>query len=164
VPSRWVPVAGSGMGGTQSRLGSVAATVWSRRAALWVVQFVLCFLLICIIVVAVPLVCCSAKLPLSRLTGFCLFLSILLHTPAGGGAAAWRFFCRPQPNHNTHLQVSFQILQHFQTSQAKLVLPDSINFCDIFSSPFVLVLVKTEVILFEWVFLTAEFFYVTAFF
>jgi len=50
-----------------------------------------CFLLICI-VVAVPSVCCSVKLPLSRPTSFCLcFLSILLRTAAGGGAAAWRF-------------------------------------------------------------------------
>jgi len=47
-----------------------------------------------------PSVCCSVKLPLSRPTGFCLFLSILLHTPAGGGAAAWCFCCRPQPNQN----------------------------------------------------------------
>ena len=38
-----------------------------------------------------PSVCCSVKLPLSRPTGFCLFLVILLRTPAGGGAAAWRF-------------------------------------------------------------------------
>jgi len=44
-----------------------------------------------------PSVCCSVKLPLSRPTGFCLFLSILLRTPVGGGAAAWRFCCRLQP-------------------------------------------------------------------
>jgi len=44
-----------------------------------------------------PSVCCSVKLPLSRPTGFCLFLFILLRTPAGGGAAAWRFCCRQQP-------------------------------------------------------------------
>jgi len=31
---------------------------------------------------------------------FCLFLSILLCITAGGGAAAWRFCCRSQPNHN----------------------------------------------------------------
>jgi len=31
---------------------------------------------------------------------FCLFLSILLCTLAGGGAATWRFCCQPQPNHN----------------------------------------------------------------
>jgi len=32
---------------------------------------------------------------------FCLFLSILLRTPVGGGAAAWHFCCWPQPNHNS---------------------------------------------------------------
>ena len=31
-----------------------------------------------------PSVCCSVKLPLSRPTSFCLFLFILLRTPAGG--------------------------------------------------------------------------------
>ena len=31
---------------------------------------------------------------------FCLFLSILLSTPVGGGAAAWRGCCRPQPNYS----------------------------------------------------------------
>jgi len=73
-----------------------AAAVRSRRAALWVVRFVLCFPLFCIVIVPVPSVCCSVKLPLSRPTSFCLFLSILLHTPAGGGVAAWRLCCRPQ--------------------------------------------------------------------
>jgi len=82
------------------------AAVRSGRTALWVVQFVLCFLLICIVVVAVPFVCCSVKLPLSRPTRFCLFLSILLHTPAGGGAAAWRFCFRLQPNQNINLAPS----------------------------------------------------------
>jgi len=95
---------GSGGGelgaGTHSLLGECVVLVRSRRAALWVMRFVLCFLLICIIVVPVPFVCCSVKLPLSRHTSFCLFLSILLCTPAGGGAAAWCFCCRPQPNHN----------------------------------------------------------------
>jgi len=31
---------------------------------------------------------------------FCLFLSILLRTPEGRGAAAWRFCYWPQPNYN----------------------------------------------------------------
>ena len=30
---------------------------------------------------------------------FCLFLSIPLHTPAGGGAAMWRFCCQPRLNY-----------------------------------------------------------------
>ena len=77
-----------------------AAPVRSGGAALWVVRFVLCFLLICIVVVIVPFVCFSVKLPLSRPTSFSLFLSILLRTPAVGGAAAWRFCCWPQPNQN----------------------------------------------------------------
>ena len=83
------------------------AVVRSGKAALWVVRFVLCFLLICIVVVPVPFVCCSVKLPLSRPTSFCLFLSILLRTPAGGGAAAWRFCYRPQPNHNNYFFLNF---------------------------------------------------------
>jgi len=70
------------------------------RAALQVVRFVLCFLLICIVVVTVPFVCCSVELPLSQPTSFCLFLSILLRTPVGRGTAMWHFCCRPQPNHN----------------------------------------------------------------
>jgi len=73
-----------------------AALVLSGRAGL-LCKFVSYFLLICIVVVPVPSLCCSVKLPLSRPTGFCLFLFILLRTPVGGGAAAWRFCCRRQP-------------------------------------------------------------------
>jgi len=60
------------------------AAVRSGRAGLWVVRFVLCFLLICIVVVPAPFVCCSVKLPLSRPTSFCLFS---FHSPphSGGG-------------------------------------------------------------------------------
>jgi len=89
---------GAGGTGTHSRLGSSRWQSW--RAALWAVQFVLCFLLFCIVVVPVPSVCCSVKLPLSQPTSFCLFLSVLPRKPAGGGAAAWRFCCRRQPNYN----------------------------------------------------------------
>jgi len=89
-----------GGGKTHSRLGSMQGRLF-RKAALWVVRFVLCFLLTCIVVVTVPFVCSSVKLPLSQPTSFCLFLSILLRTPVGGGAAAWPFCCRLQPNHNT---------------------------------------------------------------
>ena len=99
VPSRWVPVEGSWAAGTLSRLGSTPRQSW--RVALWVMRFLLCFPLICIVVVAVPSVCCCVKLLLSRPTNFCLFLSILLRTQAGGGAATWHFCCRPQPNHNS---------------------------------------------------------------
>ena len=98
---------GSRWGGAEQRelTQEHAAAVRSGRAALWVVRIVLCILLICIIIVTVPFVCCSVKLPLSRPTCFCLFLSILLCTAAGGGAATWRFCCWPQPNHNTFIAV-----------------------------------------------------------
>ena len=73
--------------------------------------FVLCIPLTCIVAVPVPFVCCSVKLPLSRLTGFCLLLSNLLCTPAGGGVAAWRFCCRPQLNYNTLFHLGqFEVL------------------------------------------------------
>jgi len=39
-----------------------AAAVRSGRAALWVVRLVLCFLLICVVVVPVHFVCCSVKM------------------------------------------------------------------------------------------------------
>ena len=92
----------SGEVGTLSQLGSA----WRRRRVMergsYIVRFVLCLLLICIVVVTVPFVCCFVKLPLSRPTSFCLFLSILLLTLVGGGAAAWCFCCWPQPNHKKH--------------------------------------------------------------
>jgi len=56
------------------------------RVALCIVLFVLHISLISIIVVTVCFVCCSVKLPLSQPMSFCLFLSILLPTPVGGGA------------------------------------------------------------------------------
>ena len=104
---RW---GGSWVAGTHSRLGSVQQR-GSGRAVLWVVRFVLCFLHICIVVVPVRFVSCSVKLPLSRPTGFCLFLSILLRTLVGGGAAAWRFRYRLQPNpeHKFMMQFTWNI-------------------------------------------------------
>jgi len=96
VPSCWVPVWGGGAEGTHSRLGKAQWRFGLRErfcsAGLFCVfPFSVSLLLL------FPSVCCSVKLPLSPLTGFCLFLSILLRTPAGGGAAAWSFCCRLQP-------------------------------------------------------------------
>jgi len=79
---------GGELGGGNSLAAWEYTVVWQSGSA---VRFVLCILLICIVVVTVPSVCCSVKLPLSRPTSFCLFLSILLCTPAGEGEAAWRF-------------------------------------------------------------------------
>ena len=77
-----------GAAGTISRLGSWLWQSW--RAALRVVQFVLGFLLIYIIVVPVPFVCCSVKLPLSRHTGFLRisFHSLPHHGRGRGGRVA----------------------------------------------------------------------------
>jgi len=58
VPSRWVPVGESWAAGTHSW-----APVRSARTAVWVVRFVLCFLLICIIVVPVPCVAVLLNCP-----------------------------------------------------------------------------------------------------
>jgi len=101
VPSCLVSVRGQLGGGNSLTAQEHVAPVRYVRAALWVVRFVLCFPLICIVVVPVPFVCCSVKMPLSRPTGFCLCLSVVFRTPVCGGAAAWRFCCRPQPNLNT---------------------------------------------------------------
>jgi len=75
VPSRWVPVEGA-------RLGSVRRRSCLGEWVYGVVRSVLCIPLICII--AVPFVCCSVKLPLSRLTSF---LPVSFHSPLhrGGG-------------------------------------------------------------------------------
>jgi len=88
-------------GGNSLTARERVAPVVFGRATLWLVWFVSCFLLFCIVIVPVPSVCCSVKLPLSRPTCFCLFLSILLRTLAGEGAAASRFCCRWQlkPKH-----------------------------------------------------------------
>jgi len=74
VPSCWVLVGGSW--GQELTGGSGArAPVQSGRTVLWVMLFVLCFLLIWIVVVTVPFVCCSVKLPLPPPTSFfpCFF-------------------------------------------------------------------------------------------
>jgi len=83
VPSCWVPVGGR-RGGNSLAARERAAPVLSGRTALWVVRFMLCFLLSCIVVVPVPSVCCSVKLPLSRPTSF---LPLSFHSPPhrGGG-------------------------------------------------------------------------------
>jgi len=101
-------------GGNSLAARELVALVLSGRTALWVVRFVLCFLLICTVVVPVPFVCCSVQLPLSRPTSFCLFLSILLRTPVGGGSAAWRFCCLLQPNQN-----SFHVKNKFKKARAR---------------------------------------------
>jgi len=105
VPSCWVPGGRGGAAGTLSQFGSWRWRSW--KATLRVVRFMFCFLLFCTVVVPVPSVCCSVKLPISRPTSFCLFLSILLRTVAGGGAAVWHFCCRLQLNQNKNPRKNF---------------------------------------------------------
>ena len=83
--------------GTLSHLGSLRRRCGPRER----VCFCRVFSLSVSFLFLFPSVCCSVKLHLSRTTGFCLFIFILLRTPAGGGAVTWRFCCWPQPNHNT---------------------------------------------------------------
>jgi len=99
---------GSAAVGTHSRLGSTQRRLFGESSSVLRALFcglVLCIPLFCTVVIPVPFVCCSVKLPLSRPTSFCLFLSILLRTPVGGGAATWRLCCRPWPNHNNNMQL-----------------------------------------------------------
>jgi len=84
IPCAIMLGSGGGELGGKNSLAVGSSRRWLWRAALWVVRFVLCIPLICIVVVAVPFVCCSVKLPLSRPTSFCLFLSILLRPPGRG--------------------------------------------------------------------------------
>ena len=86
-----------GSGGGGGATGSVRCRCGPRER----VSFCHVFSLSVSLLFLFPSVCCSFKLPLSRPTSFCLFLSILLRTPVGGGAAAWCFCCRQQlkPKH-----------------------------------------------------------------
>jgi len=91
-----------GSGGEAGRGGSGIAAQehvghWSVRVALSISLFVLLILLTSIVGVTVHFVCCSVKLPLSRSTSSCLFLSILLPTPAAGGRTSdcMALYCWP---------------------------------------------------------------------
>jgi len=96
VPSCWVPVGGaarqeltrgSGVRGASpvQESGSVAHVV---RVVFSPYLYRCCY---CSLLFAVLLNCPYPDPPV-----FCLFLSILLRTPAGGGVAAWRFCCQWQ--------------------------------------------------------------------
>jgi len=75
---------GGAAAGTHSRLGSAGCRSCRGERLSGSCGSLLCFLLICIVVVTVLFVCCSVKLPLSRPTGF---LPVSFHSPphAGGG-------------------------------------------------------------------------------
>ena len=114
------------LGSSGGELGSGKAVVaWERtwwrvvRVALCVLLFVLCILLIRIVVVTVPFVCCSVKLPLSQPT---IFLPVSFYSPShpsggrGGRAAAWPFCCRPQANYSSAWRILHVGNKNFRTS------------------------------------------------
>jgi len=100
VLSCWVLVGGTRVAGTHSRLGSA-----QRREQLSGLCSLCCVFPFSVsLLFLFPLFAVLLNCPYPNLfqpTSFCLFLSILLCTPAGGGAVAWRFWCRPQPNQNS---------------------------------------------------------------
>jgi len=90
---------GGGAAGTHSWLGR-AQWRWFRRAALLCGLFCRVFSFSVSLLLLFPLLAVLLNCPYPDPLVFCLFLSILLRTPAVGGAAAWRFCCRWQPNQN----------------------------------------------------------------
>jgi len=83
------------------------------RVVLSISLFVLYILFISIVVVTVPFVCCSVKLPLSRPTSF---LPVSFHSPPhphggrDGRATEWAFCCWPRPNYNnTEYEINCQL-------------------------------------------------------
>jgi len=63
------------------------------------------FPLICIVVVLVPFVCCSVKLPLSRPTSFCLFSSHSPLHPGGERGSRVALLLLAVPNYNSHAPI-----------------------------------------------------------
>ena len=94
VPSRWVPVGGGGAVGTLSRLGSVRRWCGPRERVWFCRVF---FSLSVSLLLLFPLFAVLLNCPYPDPPVSACFLSILLRTPAGGGAAAWRFCCQRQP-------------------------------------------------------------------
>jgi len=83
VPSCWVPVRGVALW-ELSRWSEARGAGPVRESGSVLRSVLSCFLLICIVVVTVPFVCCSVKLPLSGPTSF---LPVYFHSPPhrGGG-------------------------------------------------------------------------------
>jgi len=96
VPSCWVLVGGSGVAGTLSRLGRAQQRFCPRERFCSAGLFCI-FPLSVSLLFLFPLFAVLLNCPYPDPPVFCLFLFILLRTPAWGGAAAWRFCCRLQP-------------------------------------------------------------------
>jgi len=87
---------GRGVAGTHSRLGSA----WRRsclRERVCCASLCRIFSLSVLLLLLFPLFAVPLNCPYPDPPVFCLFISILLHTAAGGGVTAWHFCCWRQP-------------------------------------------------------------------
>jgi len=98
VPSCWVLVGVSGAGETHSWLGSVRRRSCPGERLCRLGGLCCVFSLSVLLLFLFPLFAVLLNCPYPDPPVFCLFLSVLLRTPAGAGVAAWRFCCRSQPN------------------------------------------------------------------
>ena len=98
VPSCWVPV-GRGVARQELTRGSGACGAGPVRenASVGSCGLFCVFPLSVSLLLLFPLFAVLLNCPYPDPPVFCLFLSILLRTPAGGGAAAWPFCCRGEP-------------------------------------------------------------------
>jgi len=103
------------------------AAVRSKRADLFC-GFVLGIPRFCIVVVTVPFVCCSVKLPLSPPTSFCLFLPIL---PSGGRGGRVAFLLPAAAE--TRTIDSTLTDNHFRNYSYKLIFKYACQFITSFS-------------------------------
>jgi len=87
-------------GGKSIAAGERAATVGSENCYLRFAILSCVFSLSVLLLFLFPLFAVLLNCPYPDPPVFCLFLFILLFTPAGEGVATWHFRCRPQPNYN----------------------------------------------------------------
>jgi len=88
---------GGGAAGTHSRLRSTQRWCGLRERVCCAVYFVMFSPYLYHCCSCFPLFAVLLNCPYPDPPVFCLFLSILLRTTAGGGVAAWHFFCWRQP-------------------------------------------------------------------
>ena len=109
MPSCWVPMGrgGSGTAGTLSwlRRAQQSCGPGERLSGLCGLCCVFCLSVSSLLLF--PLFAVLLNCPYPDPPVFCLYLSILLCTLVGGGAAAWHFCCRLLPNQNIATSTSY---------------------------------------------------------
>jgi len=95
---------GGGTAGTHSRLGNAGVGLVRESGSLGRAVRCCVFSLSVLLLLLFPLFVVLLNCPYPDPPVFCLFLSILLRTLVGGGAAAWRFCYQRQPKTRTTLQ------------------------------------------------------------